>query len=188
MNLIGEISPAEINGFIYTGNPKIRSGSIIYPDVTVGSYFDTGHNVVIRSGFRCGHNVSIGTSAVVDGDVTMGDYVKVSTGCYLPPGVRVGSKVFLAPNVTFTNDGFPLKRREEYQRLETFVGDNVSIGAGAVILPGVSIGNNCFVAAGAVVTKSVAENRLVVGFGKSKLLPPHLVGENWAKSWRHVDV
>lgn len=110
MNLIGEISPAEINGFIYTGNPKIRSGSIIYPDVTVGSYFDTGHNVVIRSGFRCGHNVSIGTSAVVDGDVTMGDYVKVSTGCYLPPGVRVGSKVFFGAKCYFYQRWVSLKK------------------------------------------------------------------------------
>ena len=37
------------------------------------------------------------------------------------------------------------------------------IGANAILLPGVEIGSNSIVAAGAVVTKSVPENVIVVG-------------------------
>lgn len=178
------IDPLLIKNFKYSGNPIIRFGTIIYPNVKVGNYFDTGHNVIIRSGFECGSNVSIGTNTVIDGNVHFGNFVKVSTGCYLPPGIIVGNRVFLGPNVTFTNDAFPLKRRDEYSYLETKIGDNVSFGAGSVILPGLNIGKNCFIAAGSVVTKDVPENTLVIGHGLLKPCPESLLGENNALSWK----
>jgi serine acetyltransferase len=42
-------------------------------------------------------------------------------------------------------------------------GDFVSIGAGAVILPGLTIGNNAMIGAGAVITKNVPDNAVVIG-------------------------
>ena len=178
------IDPESLRGFLYEGSPIIRSGTIIYPNVKVGEDFVTGHYAVIRSGAVIGSKVLIGTNVVIDGDVTIGDYVKIETGCYLPPGVRIGNRIFLGPNVTFTNDPMPLKRRDEYKPSETIVENNVSIGAGAVILPGVVIGENSFVAAGAVVTKSVPRSSLVLGHGEIRELPEGLVGLNDAKSWR----
>ena len=47
--------------------------------------------------------------------------------------------------------------------LETVVEQGASIGAGAVVLPGIRIGSNAMVAAGAVVTRSVPPNAIVVG-------------------------
>ena len=43
------------------------------------------------------------------------------------------------------------------------IGKGVWIGSGAKILPGVSIGDNAIVGAGAVVTKDVEANTIVVG-------------------------
>ena len=43
------------------------------------------------------------------------------------------------------------------------IGDNTNIGWNAIIMPGVKIGSNCIVAAGAVVTKDVPDNSVVVG-------------------------
>ena len=177
------IEPNDIEGFVFEGIPVVRLGSIIYPGVKVGRKFDTGHNVIIRSGFTCGNFVSIGTNSVLDGDVIFGDYVKVATGCYIPPGVTLGSRIFLGPNVTFTNDPFPLKRRHEYKPAITKVDSNVSFGAGCVILPGVHIEKDCFIAAGSVVTKNVPSNSLVVGHGEIRPLPERLSGENNALSW-----
>jgi len=47
--------------------------------------------------------------------------------------------------------------------LKVRIGDHVWIGASAIILKGVTIGDNSVVAAGAVVTKDVPANTLVVG-------------------------
>jgi sugar O-acyltransferase (sialic acid O-acetyltransferase NeuD family) len=43
------------------------------------------------------------------------------------------------------------------------VGDCSSIGSGATVLPRITIGSNCIIGAGAVVTKHVPDNAVVVG-------------------------
>lgn len=43
------------------------------------------------------------------------------------------------------------------------IGNNVSIYTGAIVIGGISIGDNCKIGAGAVVTKSIPENAVVVG-------------------------
>jgi sugar O-acyltransferase (sialic acid O-acetyltransferase NeuD family) len=43
------------------------------------------------------------------------------------------------------------------------VGDCSSIGSGATVLPRITIGSNCVIGAGAVVTKDVPDNAVVVG-------------------------
>jgi acetyltransferase-like isoleucine patch superfamily enzyme len=183
IDVFGYIPAESFPGFVYEGDPIIRSGSKIYPDVFVGVRFSTGHNVLIRSGVKMGHDVLVGTNVVVDGDVTIGNYVKIETGCYLPPGIILGDRVFVGPNVTFTNDLFPLKRRDEYSSLTTIIEDNVSLGAGAIVLPGLRIGTGSFVAAGSVVTKNIPPNSLCKGYGKITQLPASLEGVNDAKSW-----
>ncbi|MEG1709997.1 MAG: DapH/DapD/GlmU-related protein, partial [Acinetobacter sp.] len=47
--------------------------------------------------------------------------------------------------------------------LRTIVKNGASIGANATILPGIKIGQNAMVGAGAVVTKDVPDNAIVVG-------------------------
>jgi serine O-acetyltransferase len=43
------------------------------------------------------------------------------------------------------------------------IGNNVSIYTGAIVIGDISIGDNCKIGAGAVVTKSIPENAVVVG-------------------------
>ena len=43
------------------------------------------------------------------------------------------------------------------------VADNVRISTGAIILGGIEIGNNATIGAGAVVTRSIQEDKIVVG-------------------------
>ncbi len=78
-------------------------------------------------------------------------------------GLRVGDDVFIGPNASFTNDLFPRSRQKPESYLVTTIHDGASIGAGAVILPGLEIGRNSMVAAGAVITRSVPPNAVVVG-------------------------
>lgn len=49
------------------------------------------------------------------------------------------------------------------------IGDNVNIGANATILPGIVIGNSATIGAGAVVTKNVDPNSIVVGVPAKKM-------------------
>lgn len=49
------------------------------------------------------------------------------------------------------------------------IGNDVWIGGNVTILPGVTIGNNVVVAAGAVVTKDIPDNTLVVGVPAKKI-------------------
>jgi acetyltransferase-like isoleucine patch superfamily enzyme len=43
------------------------------------------------------------------------------------------------------------------------IGDFTMVGAGSVILPGLNIGKNCIVGAGAIVTKNIPDNTVVIG-------------------------
>jgi UDP-2-acetamido-3-amino-2,3-dideoxy-glucuronate N-acetyltransferase len=119
--------------------------------------------VVILPGAVIGADCNICSHCLIEGDVKIGDRVTVKSGVQLWDGLRVGNDVFIGPNASFTNDRFPRSRQRPERFLETSIGDGASIGAGAVILPGITIGNRAMVAAGAVVTRSVPPNAVVVG-------------------------
>jgi acetyltransferase-like isoleucine patch superfamily enzyme len=164
---------------------KIRSGSVIYGDVTAGDYFETGHHVLIRAETMIGNHVVVGTNTVIEGRVTIGDFVKIEANCFIPTHCTLGNRIFLGPGVTILNDRYPLKQRAAYRPEGCTIDDNATIGGGAVLLPGVRIGSGSFVAAGAVVTKDIPPDRLVVGVpGRVRPLPAGLREPNTALSWR----
>jgi len=139
----------------------IRSGTIIYPNVTFGKKFRTGHNVLIRDNTIIGNNVLVGTNTVIEGDVQIGNNVSIQSNVYIPKNTRIGDNVFIAPCVVFTNDKYPI--RKKYELRGATVRNGVSIGANATILPDVEISEGAMVAAGAVVTKDVPPWKLAVG-------------------------
>jgi dTDP-4-dehydrorhamnose 3,5-epimerase-like enzyme len=77
--------------------------------------------------------------------------------------VHLEDDVFIGPNVTFTNDKFPPRRRSLESFPRTNVKKGASVGANATILPGLTIGARAMVGAGAVVTHTVPPNAIVVG-------------------------
>lgn len=119
--------------------------------------------VVVLPEAKIGADANICSHCLVENDVIVGDRVTVKCGVQLWDGMRIGNDVFIGPNVSFTNDRFPRSRQYPDKFLETKIQDGASIGAGAVILPGITIGARAMVAAGAVVTRSVPANAIVVG-------------------------
>jgi acetyltransferase-like isoleucine patch superfamily enzyme len=117
----------------------------------------------VLPGARIGVDCNICDHVLVENDVVVGDRVTVKSGVQLWDGVRLGDDVFVGPNVTFANDRFPRSKQYPQEFLQTVVADGASLGAGSVILPGVRIGRNAMVGAGAVVTKDVPANAVVVG-------------------------
>jgi len=183
--LVGLKYKAECQAVLLGSKARIRRGTIIYADVQIGDNFQTGHHVMIRENTIIGSHVVVGTNTVIDGQVTIGDFVKIESNCYISTHVEIGSRVFFGPNVTLTNDRYPLKMRDQYVPEGPIIEDGVTLGAGVVVCPGLRIGHDAFVAAGAVVTKDVPPHSLVMGVpGRCRPLPAHLREGNMALSWR----
>ncbi|MEN6395278.1 MAG: DapH/DapD/GlmU-related protein [Methanoregula sp.] len=156
------------------GNDAVlRSGTIIYCDVTIGNRFQSGHNVMIREKTRIGDRVSIGTSVVIDGNTRIGDDVSLQSMVYIPTNTTIGDHVFIGPNAVLTNDRYPPSGIGGL--VGPVIEHHAAIGANATILPGVHIGEGALVAAGAIVTRDIPAYKLAVGVpAKIQDLPPTL--------------
>lgn len=124
---------------------KIWQFTVVLPDAVIGA-----------DGNICSH-------CFIENDVVVGDRVTIKNGVQLWDGLRVGDDVFIGPNVTFTNDKRPRSKQHPAEFLQTHIDSGASIGGGATILPGLKIGRSAMVGSGAVVTRSVPPNAIVVG-------------------------
>lgn len=114
-------------------------------------------NAVIGAGCNiCAHTL-------IENDVQIGNNVTIKSGVYIWDGIRLEDNVFIGPCVTFTNDKKPRSKQYPESFAKTIVEQGASIGANATILPGIRIGKNALIGAGAVVTKDVPENAIMVG-------------------------
>jgi len=130
---------------------------------TIGTGTRIWQFVVVLANAQIGRDCNICSHTLIENDVIIGDRVTVKSGVQLWDGLRVGNDVFIGPNASFANDIFPRSKKTPETFLQTVIEVGASIGAGATILPGVTIGSNAMVAAGAVVTRSVPPNAIVVG-------------------------
>ena len=139
----------------------IRSGSILYSDVVIGSQCQTGHNVMIREKTFIGNHTAVGTSTVIEGNVTIGDNVSIQSQAFIPTNTKIGSNVIIGPNVVITNDKYPPTGIGGL--VGATIDDYAAIGANVTLLPGVKIGRAAVVAAGSVVTKDVPAGMMAMG-------------------------
>lgn len=119
--------------------------------------------VVVFAGAQIGLDCNICSNCLIESDVIIGNRVTVKSGVQLWDGLRVADDVFIGPNVTFANDRFPRSKIKPVHFLQIILEVGASVGAGATILPNITIGRNAMVGAGAVVTRSVPPNAIVVG-------------------------
>ena len=119
--------------------------------------------VHILAGAQIGAECNICDHVFIENDVLVGDRVTIKCGVQLWDGITLENDVFVGPNVTFTNDRFPRSKQYPDSFPRTLVKRGASIGANATILPGLRIGANAMVGAGAVVTRDVPPNAVVVG-------------------------
>ncbi|MBS4699231.1 acyltransferase [Aeromonas media] len=118
---------------------------------------------VILEGAVIGENCNVCAHTLIESDVIVGNNVTIKSGVYLWDGITIENNVFLGPSVTFTNDKYPRSKVYPDEYMRTHIKEGASLGANATILPGITIGKNSMVGAGAVVTKDVPDNVLVVG-------------------------
>lgn len=127
----------------------------------------------IMDGAIVGRQCNIADHVFIESGARVGDRVTIKNAVLIFKGVTIEDDVFVGPAVVFTNDRYPRSPRMpqasgRYERLDrwltsTLVRRGASVGAGAVILPGITLGSYATVGAGAVVTRDVADHRLVLG-------------------------
>ena len=140
----------------------------VHPDATCESQkIGAGSRIwafaYILEGAQIGRDANICSHCFIEGDVVVGDSVTIKSGVQLWDGVRLEDEVYVGPNVTFTNDLYPRSKQIPEEYAKTRVCRGASIGANATILAGITIGVRAMVGAGAVVTRSVPPNAVVVG-------------------------
>ncbi len=143
----------------------------VSPEARIGEGTRIWHQAQVREGAVIGAQCNIGKGVYIDRDVVIGDRVKVQNRASIYRGVTIGDGVYIGPHVAFSNDKYPravnldgsAKSDDDWQLVPTLVREGASIGAGAVVLPGVTIGPWALVGAGAVVTRDVPEQALVIG-------------------------
>jgi len=125
----------------------------------IGENTKIWHFSYIGDNVEIGNNVKIGSLVHIDYDVKIGENTKIEGQAYIPPLSRIGKNVFIGPAAALTNDPYPMCNKMVGVTIE----DNAIIGSRAVIKAGVTVGKNSVVAMGAVVTRDVPENTVVVG-------------------------
>lgn len=140
-------------------NSTIRSFTTIYEDVIIGDNFQTGHHAIIRETTTIGNNSSFGSCSETPGRSTIGNYVRIHSKVMLSENNVIEDYVWIFPFVVLTNVKHPPVG--EFQ--QTTIREFAQIFSHAVVLPGITIGRNAIIGAGALVTRDVGDERLIVG-------------------------
>ena len=121
---------------------------------------------------------SIGEDCVISGPlylahphkIRLGDHVSMAPNVFLAASdgaeIEIGNNTMIAALAiisTTTHDYRAKNMREVGINRSIRIGKGCWIGLNAIILPGVSIGDGAVIGAGAVVTKDVESNAIVVG-------------------------
>lgn len=143
---------------------------MVEPGAVIGYGTRVWHHAHIRTGAVVGAGVNLGKNVYVDDGAVIGDRVKIQNNVSVFAGVTLEDEVFVGPSAVFTNDLFPRATNPSWEVVATLVRRGASIGANATIVCGTELGEYCTVGAGAVVTRSLEPNELVVGN------PAHRIG------------
>ncbi len=149
----------------------IHSTADVSTEAKIGSGTSVWNEAQIRERAVVGSDCVIGKGVYIDRDVVVGDRCKIQNRASLFRGLTVEDGVYIGPHVSFTNDLYPRavnadgspKTDDDWEPRPTLVREGASIGAGAIILPGLTIGRWAMIGAGAVVTRDVPDQALVIG-------------------------
>jgi len=128
-------------------------------------------NFVNAYGCSIDDNSKVGAFVEIQKGVTIGKNCKISSHTFICEGVHIEDNCFIGHGVMFTNDLYPratnpdgsAQTESDWKLIETHIKKGASIGSNATIVCGITIGENAMIGAGAVVTKDVPENTIVIG-------------------------
>ena len=144
-------------------NCVIRSGTVIHTDVVIGDNLDCYRNVLIGNGTRIGNNVYIMDSTRIFCDVRVGNNVRVSG--------FLANRSVVEDNASMLGYLVHKYKPPTGGKLEKapIVKRGATVGILAIVIGDVVVGESAYVAAGAIVTKDVPPNCIVVGCPARKI-------------------
>lgn len=164
-----------------TGNTK-RVIKKKYPKLIIGDNSVIGANTVLYTGTKYGNNVLIcdltsireeceisdsvliGRGVMIQPKTFIGARTKIMDTCHLPGNMRIEEDVFLSVHISGASENtLGRKTNKKIKWAGPTIKKGAYIGVGAILLPGIVIGEYSVIAAGAVVTKDVPPNKLVMG-------------------------
>ena len=142
----------------------------------IGADVKFGKDVIVYDfvnlyGCEIGDESRIGTFVEIQRNVRVGKRCKIQSHSFICEGVTIEDEVMISHGVMFINDPEPaavnedgnLKTAADWTCVPTLVKRGAAIGSNATILCGVTIGERALIGAGAVVTKDVPPDTVVVG-------------------------
>jgi acetyltransferase-like isoleucine patch superfamily enzyme len=145
-------------------NCHIGPHSIIYYDVKIGDDTLIGDGASIREQCRIGKRCLISRYVTINYAVTIGDGTDIMDNTHITGKTTIGKHAFIAALVSSGNDSFVGKSGYDDKHIQgPIIEDYASVGISAVLLPGIRLGRNSLVGAGAVVSKDVPPNAVVMG-------------------------
>lgn len=145
-------------------NSSIGPHAVIFYDVEIGSNTLLGDGASIREQCRIGSRCIISRYVTINYNTIIGDRTKIMDLTHITGNCKIGNDVFISITVGMTNDNLAGASGYDEERIvgPTLL-DGAIIGAGATLLPKVVIGKKAVVGAGAVVTRDVPDNSVVMG-------------------------
>lgn len=168
-----------IHGPVVVGeNSIIRSGTYIMGPVCIGDNCDIGPNTFLRKYTSIGDNVSVGNAVEIKNSIIM-DNTNVNHLTYVGDSV-IGSNCNIAAGTNIANlrfDNGNVKIRVKGDRTDSgrrkmgaVFGDGVKTGINTSFNPGVKIGVNSKIGAGAIVSKDMESNKLLIPIQEHKII------------------
>ena len=142
----------------------VHESSYVDDNVRIGKHTKIWHFCHVMPNVDIGQNCIIGQNVFIGSNVKIGHNVKIQNNVSLYDGVIVEDDVFIGPSAVFTNVINPrsfIERKDAFR--PTTLKKGSSIGANSTIICGNTIGQYALVGAGATVTKSIDDFKLVVG-------------------------
>ena len=141
-----------------------KADTAIVNNASIGSGTKIWHYANVY-GCTIGENCTIGAHTEIQNDVHIGNNVTISSHSFICSLVEIEDDVFIGHGVMTINDLYPPSFRRTGSKehwKKTCIKKGALIGSNATLFP-VVIGENAVVGAGAVVTKDVPDNCIVVG-------------------------
>ena len=146
--------------------------------VYIGENCDIGPNTFLRKYTSLGNNVSVGNAVEIKNSIIM-DHTNVNHLTYVGDSI-IGSKCNIAAGTNIANlrfDDGNIKIRVKGDKIDSgrrkmgvVFGDGVKTGINTSFNPGVKIGVNSRIGAGAIVSKDLESNKVLIPLQKHHII------------------
>lgn len=157
----------DLTPLIVGSQVNIGSKCVLYHGSNISDGVLIGDLASIREKVTVGNNSIIGRNAIIENQTKIGSNVTIQTSSYITADMIIEDEVFIGPCFASSNDKYMGLGNVQHQG--PILRRGAKIGSNATLLPGVVVGLEAVVGAGAVVTKNVLKQEVVIGNPARKL-------------------